>query len=100
MTRGETAVIAAAAPDAPSAALPSVSAEGYVMPARYALLSFAASNTVAAVHVAEGDWVEAGATLITLENSAQRAGLAQAEANLAQAQANLDRLQAGARAEE
>lgn len=100
MTQDENTAISAAAPDAPSAALPSVTAEGYVMPAHYALLSFAASNTVASIDVAEGDWVEAGATLITLEASAQQAALAQAEANLAQAQANLDRLQAGARAEE
>ena len=83
-----------------AAELPAITADGYVMPAHYALLSFAASNTVASIDVAEGDWVEAGATLITLENSAQRAALAQAEANLAQAQANLERLQAGARAEE
>ncbi len=82
------------------ATLPSVTADGYLVPARYALLSFAASNTVATVHVAEGDWVEAGAPLITLENRAQQAALAQAEANLAQAQAQLETVQAGARAEE
>ena len=88
----------AAAPEI--ATLPSVTADGYLVPARYALLSFAASNTVATVHVAEGDWVEAGAPLITLENRAQQAALAQAEANLAQAQAQLETVQAGARAEE
>jgi len=92
--------VAMTAPETAAADVPVLSADGYVMPARYALLSFAASNTVASIDVAEGDWVEAGATLITLENSAQRAALAQAEANLAQAQANLERLQSGARAEE
>ncbi len=96
----EAASVETPAPATVAGELPAISAEGYVVPAHYALLSFAASNTVASIDVAEGDWVEAGATLITLENSAQRAALAQAEANLAHAQANLDRLQAGARAEE
>ena len=90
----------AAAADAVAVELPAITADGYVMPAHYALLSLAASNTVATIHVAEGDWVEAGATLITLENSAQQAALAQAQANLAQAEANLATVQAGARPEE
>ena len=95
---GATMSEIATAPDIVT--LPSVTADGYLAPVRYALLSFAASNTVATVHVTEGDWVKAGAPLIALENSAQQATLAQAEANLAQAQAQLETVQAAARSEE
>lgn len=85
---------------ASTADLPILTADGFLVPAQEAVLSLAASNTVAVVHVQEGDWVEAGAPLITLENRAQQAALAQAQASLAQSQANLERLQAGARPEE
>lgn len=77
-----------------------VSADGYVVPARYATLSAGAPGRVVAVHVFEGQAVPAGALLVTLENAAQRATVAQAQANLAQSEARLAQLQAGARGEE
>jgi len=82
------------------AALPQVTANGYVMPVHYASLNPAAPGVVTQVHVAEGDWVEAGAPLLTLENAAQSAALAAAQANLSQAEATLAQLKAGARPEE
>lgn len=100
MMPAASATLAVESVAASTANVPILTADGYLVPAQEAVLSLAASNTVAAVHVHEGDWVEAGAPLITLENRAQQAALAQAQANLAQAQANLDRLRAGARREE
>ncbi len=97
----------AAAQDAPAktinvttAAPAQVSADGYVVPARYATLSAGAPGRVAQVHVIEGQAVAAGALLVTLENDAQQASLAQAQANLAQSEARLAQLRAGARGEE
>ena len=96
-----TVVTAAVAePALSSMALPLVTADGYLVPGHYAQLSFAASNVVAEIHVTEGEWVAAGTPLVTLENSAQQAMLAQAAANLAQTAANLDELRAGARSED
>ena len=101
MTRGDAPVtITERAASLPAAPLPILTADGYLAPAQDAVLSLAASNTVAVVHVQEGDTVATGAPLITLENRVQQATVAQAQANLAQAQANLERLLAGARPEE
>ncbi len=75
-------------------------AEGKVVPARYAALSFQAPGTVASVLVAEGDRVKKGQALVRLASGEQAAAVLQAQANLAGAQADLDRLQAGATAEE
>jgi len=91
---------AAARPPAVIAALPQVTADGYVMPIRYASLSPSVPGIVTQIHVVEGGWVEAGAPLLTLENAAQSAALAAAQANLAQAAATLAQLEAGARPEE
>jgi multidrug resistance efflux pump len=55
---------------------------------------------MAQVHVAEGQAVAAGAALVTLENDAQRAAVAQAQANLVGSEARLAQLRAGARPQE
>lgn len=83
-----------------TAAPAQVSADGYVVPARYATLSTGAPGRVAQVHVSEGQIVAAGALLVTLENDAQRAAVAVAQANLAASEAQLAQLRAGARDEE
>ncbi len=55
---------------------------------------------VTAVLVAAGTWVEAGAVLVTLDDSRQQQEVALAKANLEFAQAELERLTNGARADE
>ncbi|RME59426.1 MAG: HlyD family efflux transporter periplasmic adaptor subunit [Caldilineae bacterium] len=79
---------------------PPVYADGYVLPIRWARLSVAAPGTVNQIYVEEGQQVEAGAPLLLLENKAQIAGLAQAQAALQEAEAALALLKAGAREEE
>jgi HlyD family secretion protein len=74
-----------------------VQADGFVVPAHYATLSVAVPGVVAEVYVDSGDVVEAGTPLLALQNDAQRAALAAAEANLSQAEANLARLAVGPR---
>ena len=92
---------AAAQPARVTTAAPAqVTADGYVVPAHYAELSAGAAGRVAQVHVAEGQAVTAGMLLVTLENGAPRAALAQAQANLAGSTARLAQLRAGARGEE
>lgn len=83
-----------------TAAPAAVSADGYIVPAHYATLGAAAPGRVAEIHVAEGQTVAAGAELVTLENNAARAALAQAQANLAASEARLAQLRAGARPQE
>lgn len=58
------------------------------------------SGRVTEIAVSEGDYVEAGAVLLRLDDSDARHQLALAEAELDTAQADLDRLLAGARQEE
>jgi len=84
-----------------------VTAEGKIVPANDATLAFRLSARVAEILVQEGDTVEAGQTLIQLENADTKAAVAQAEAAVAQAQAgvalaqaNLDEILAGPRPEE
>lgn len=55
---------------------------------------------VAEVHVREGDVVDAGQVLVTLERDEAEALLTAARANLAQREAQLAKLEAGARVEE
>jgi HlyD family secretion protein len=64
-----------------------VSAEAFVVPLQEADLAFEAGGRVVAVEVQEGDEVSQGDLLAQLDDSTQRATLAEAEANLAQAQA-------------
>ena len=68
---------------APVKADTSVLADGAVVPARVAVLSFPTGGIVAEVLVAEGDTVTAGQPLVRLDAARQRASVAQAEAVLA-----------------
>ncbi|NOX62167.1 MAG: HlyD family efflux transporter periplasmic adaptor subunit [Chloroflexi bacterium] len=78
----------------------SIVAEGVLIPAQHASLSFPTTGTIAEILVSEGDYVEKGRELIRIEATSQKAMVAQAEARLARAQARLASLKAGARAQE
>lgn len=78
----------------------SAKASGYVVPARRADLGFTTAGRVAAVDVAVGDQVEAGAPLVTLDTAAAEAALVQAQAAEVRANAQLEVLRAGARPQE
>jgi HlyD family secretion protein len=69
-----------------------VLAEGKVVPAHSAALSFISSGVVAEVLVKEGDAVEKGAPLARLDTRDLELKVAQAEAVQAQAQASYDKL--------
>ncbi len=70
-----------------------VIAEGYVVPAEYVALSFAAAGQVAEIEVAEGDTVEEGQVLAYLADTEQlEAAVAGAELELLNAQQALDML--------
>jgi HlyD family secretion protein len=73
-----------------------VSATGQVRPALWANLSFPVGGRVAALHVEEGQEVQAGQPLIELDAVQLERAVAEAEAALAAAQTNLDRVRAGA----
>jgi HlyD family secretion protein len=77
-----------------------VVAEAVVVPVEYATLSMPASGIAAEIWVEEGDLVEAGQLILRLQDTHQRAAVAQAEAALATAQAQLDALEAGPRGQE
>jgi HlyD family secretion protein len=77
-----------------------VVAEAVVVPVEYATLSMPASGIAAEIWVEEGDVVEAGQLILRLQDTHQRAAVAQAEAALATAQAQLDALEAGPRGQE
>lgn len=79
-----------------------VSAEGFVVPAHEADLSFEVGGQVIEVPAVEGDVVETGQVLVRLDSTDQQklveqaeAGVIQAEAALASAQAGLDQAKAG-----
>jgi multidrug efflux pump subunit AcrA (membrane-fusion protein) len=74
-----------------------VVASGEIVPARKAQLSFMVAGRVQTVTVAEGDEVQTGEVLVTLETAPLEAGVAQAEATLMAAQAQLMLLEAGPR---
>ena len=66
------------------AALPEVvSAEGFVVPARQADLSFEVSGRVVEVMAVEGEPVETGQVLVRLDSTDQQMAVAQAEAGVA-----------------
>ncbi|MEZ4673975.1 MAG: efflux RND transporter periplasmic adaptor subunit [Caldilineaceae bacterium] len=67
---------------------------------RWAGLSPAVSGLVSQIHVAEGDWVEAGQLLLELDTPVVQSQVAIAEAAVAEAEAALTKLQAGATAAE
>ena len=70
-------------------------ASAVVAPARAAQLAFGSTGRVALVHVIEGDRVESGQTLLSLNDQAVQAQLAQAQAALDAARADRDLLIAG-----
>lgn len=72
-----------------------VTASGVVAPLRQARLATPLGDTVKAVHVLDGDAVQAGQLLVELEGEAVRAQAAQAAAALRIAQAQYDALSAG-----
>ena len=63
-----------------------VSAEGTIVPVRYAELAFRTGDRVVEVLVAPGDDVEAGEVLARLEDDDLQAAIAQAEAAIAVAE--------------
>lgn len=71
----------------------SVSASGTITPTVSQDVSFAVSGTVLSVDVAEGDTVEAGQTLATVDTLQLNADLLEAKATLATAEANLSDLE-------
>jgi multidrug resistance efflux pump len=66
-----------------------ITAKGQIIPLRHAALSFQIGGQINEILVSEGEAVEAGASLLRLEDAAQRIAVSQAEAQLAQAQAAL-----------
>ncbi len=77
-----------------------VDISGVVKAAHSTDLAFQTSGSVASVRVHVGDHVEAGQTLITLENTSQSAAVALAKANLEIQLAKLAALNAGTRSEQ
>jgi len=77
-----------------------VVASGEVVPAREVNVSFTVSGRVQAVAVAEGDEVQAGQVLVTLETDLLEANVAQAEATLEATRAQLALVKAGPRPEQ
>jgi multidrug resistance efflux pump len=75
-------------------------ASGVVVPADQVQINAALAERVKALNVKEGDAVNAGATLLQLDDEAAQAQLSQAKAALATAQAGLELLNAGATAEQ
>lgn len=92
-TSGDSAPGAVKAPD-------TVVAEGEVVPARSATLSFPVGGIVREVLVTEGQRVKAGQPLIRLDSGQLSAAVSQAEAEVRRAQARLRELMAGARSQE
>lgn len=86
----EVDVATASAPGAGSNAPTAVlQATGYVTARRQATVSAQITGTLTQVLIEEGERVEAGQVLATLEDTAQKAALAQAQAGLRAAQAQL-----------
>lgn len=75
-------------------------ASGRLVPERWAYLGFALPGRLAAIDVAEGDSIQAGQVLATLDSSDLQAAVDQAEAGLAAARAQLAAIKAPARAED
>lgn len=77
-----------------------VIADARVVPVQRAGLSAATGGIVAVVLVDEGERVEAGQTLLRIDDALARAGVARAEADLQRSQANLNSLLDGNRVED
>lgn len=84
----------AEAPSALSAPTAVLQASGYVTALREATISAEVSGLITHVYIQEGDTVHRGQVLATLDDSAQRAALAQAKAQSLAAQALLAQYQA------
>ncbi len=88
----ETAI--ASAPQASGGNMAVLQATGYVTARRQATVSAQITGTLTQVLIEEGERVEAGQVLATLEDAAQKAMLAQAQARLHAAQAQLSQVRA------
>jgi HlyD family secretion protein len=77
-----------------------VSADGKVIPAQKATLSFALPGQIAQLKVDVGSSVRQGDVIAELDTAQLDAAVAQAEAGLTLARANFDKLKAGARPEQ
>lgn len=73
-------------------------AEGKVVPAQGAALSFSISGLVADTFVQEGEQVKAGQLLIQIENADLQAQLAKAQASLSRARASVGQISGGKQA--
>lgn len=71
-------------------------ASGKLLPRQWAGLSPSVGGAVAAIHVQEGDWVDAGELLLELDNAVLKSQVEVAKAALAEAEAARDKLLAGA----
>ncbi len=92
----EVQVATAAAPAGGTAAAAVLQATGYVTARRQATVSAQITGTLVDVLIEEGEHVDAGQVLAHLEDTAQRANLALAEAQLASAQALVKQYEAQA----
>ena len=77
-----------------------ITASGTIIPFQTANLSPKTAGKVFKLFVEQGDRVKQGQKIAQMENTEERAGLAQAQANLQQAQANLNKAKNGSRVEE
>ncbi len=75
-------------------------ASGTLKPVLWAGLNTAATGVVSQLYVAEGDWVEAGDLLLSLDDAVMANQVESASANLAEAEAALAKLRVGATAAE
>ncbi|HOX70916.1 MAG TPA: efflux RND transporter periplasmic adaptor subunit [Dokdonella sp.] len=91
----EVSPVAAIAPTANGSASSAVlQATGYVTARRQATVSAQITGTLSEVLIEEGEHVDAGQVLARLEDTAQRANLAQAQAQVAQARAQVGQFKA------
>ena len=72
-----------------------VSAEAFVVPVKRANLALEAGGSIVALEVEEGDTIEEGDLLLQLDDSTERAQLAEVEAGKAQAESSLSQAEAG-----
>ena len=82
------------------ASMGAVRASANIVPTQKAELSFPASGRVQTIAVREGDQVEAGAVLISLDKAVAEAAAEAAQATLNRAQAHLSELKTGPRPQE
>lgn len=71
-------------------------ASGKLQPETWAGLSPSVAGTVSSIHVAEGDWVEAGTVLLEVENAVLQSQVDVASAAVVEAEAALNKMLAGA----